>query len=322
MDWYASFGDAGNGVRKGREVLDGVRSLDLSKNRLTSASPVPSIRSSTDATHADVPTYFHDLFPGLETLNLSTNQFLHLPPMMMLWHSMRRIRTHGNHLRKGRGKGRRGKGTRGNLKEILRILSLPPPSPSPPPSGSPPPSPTGPISLLNTCAIILRSSPLPLPPSLPPHLSQLLSESYTCTSCHLFISSLSSSSWIPSLFELVYHLDPGVSIPRFTSPHPPSSSDPLRTGSPPPHQLTLEEKVLLSLLSRGTDLAIYVMGDRESSRFCRECCRAHLGFEEEAEGRVGCGCRVCEEEARVREGKGEGIMRWLRRRNGRSTLGF
>lgn len=90
--------------------------------------------------------------------------------------------------------------------------------------------------------------------------------------------------------------------------------------------MTLEEKVLLALLGRGVELMTFVIGDERGWRFCRACAGVHLGLragEGEGEGKEEsrCGCMVCKEERRVREGS-EGVMRWLRRKGGRRGLGW
>lgn len=204
----------------------------------------------------------------------------------------------------------------------------------------------------------------PSPPSslladLPQHLFQALAHSYTCASCHIFISPFSSLAFSPSsssaslaprldpislhlppFYERLHFLSPGVNLPTQIRPPPstPSSSPSLLQ----PHHLTTEERVLLALYGRGTDLTTLVVGDEVHHRFCTRCAIGHLGLlGEEGEGledereRLGraCECRGCEEERRVkdepllamRDQQGtsdpgqERVMRWLRRRVRRSS---
>ncbi|ORY91734.1 hypothetical protein BCR35DRAFT_299039 [Leucosporidium creatinivorum] len=188
---------------------------------------------------------------------------------------------------------------------------------------------------------------------LPPHLSRAITHSYTCASCHAFISPLSTLSLpspsspppkpislhLPPLYERLHHLSPGVSLPtqiRAPPPHYPSSP----TAPAPPHHLTTEERVLLALYGRNTELVTLVVGDEVHHRFCTRCAVGHLGLLGEESGSEGgkerlgreCGCKGCDEERRVkgetllkgrsgveREGEaedeqGERVMRWLRRR--------
>jgi hypothetical protein len=197
------------------------------------------------------------------------------------------------------------------------------------------------------------SPPVSLFDNLPPHLYHALTNSYTCTSCHTFISPLSTldlplpdpspsslasrlnstpiSLHLPPLYERLHFLSPGVNLPTQIRPPP----------SPPssyaqPHHLTTEERVLLALYGRGTELTTLVVGDEVHHRFCTRCAVGHLRLlSEEGEGLEGeqerlgreCKCRGCEEERRVkgecllslevdgaRSEVGEGVMRWLRRR--------
>lgn len=89
-----------------------------------------------------------------------------------------------------------------------------------------------------------------------------------------------------------------------------------------PQVLSLEEKVFLALLGRGSDLPCYIIGDSSDQKrysFCVTCAAGHLGLGLSYDGGRGecrCWCRVCKGEAKVREGEnGERrVMRWLRRR--------
>lgn len=91
-----------------------------------------------------------------------------------------------------------------------------------------------------------------------------------------------------------------------------------------PQVLSLEEKVFLALLSRGSDLPCYVIGDLSAQKrysFCVTCAAGHLGLGlsyDDGRGECRCWCRVCKGEAKVRKGEdGERrVMRWLRRRVG------
>ncbi|GAA5938638.1 hypothetical protein JCM1841_004370 [Sporobolomyces salmonicolor] len=261
--WYLSFTivDSSEAQRRARKVLDGVRSLDLSKNKLTT-----------------FPIYLIRLLPHLETLSLSHNRLLHLPSWVTLLASLRRLRTHGNRLISSRkalkpvnsdGKlSRRNRerlrplptGTRANVRDVLALVrekldSLP--------LGElvPSASPNSPSSLFSACVEILRVSPDPTPtlsldsslsasPSatdvLPPHLESTLLSSYTCASCTRFVLS-TSLRHLPPFWERVHHFDPGVSLP---SRVPSTSSLSFPPALPCERPATIEQRVLLALLAR------------------------------------------------------------------------
>lgn len=182
--------------------------------------------------------------------------------------------------------------------------------------------------------------PLDLASILPPTLHSALVDSYTCASCRTFTSPLSTtliSLWLPPLYERVHHLDPGISLPtqiiRPTGPPAPPPPSSLRTDvpRPSPHHLTLEERVLLALYGRNTELQTIVVGHEEAHRFCLRCAVGHLGLLGEEGEKCGlgreCRCEVCAEESRVKGEpmvgeersvrEREGVMRWLRRKAGR-----
>ncbi|GAA5870188.1 hypothetical protein JCM8547_006912 [Rhodosporidiobolus lusitaniae] len=246
--WLVSFITpiAAEAERRARRALDGVKSLDLSKNALTS-----------------FPIYLTRLFPHLETLSLSHNQFAHLPAWITLFSSLRRIRTHGNLLvtsrralkplseRISRKKRSRPRGTQANVRDVLPFLrdvllemdlgDLLPSSPS-----NTPPSLTS-ISTQLSQSVFATEETL-----IPPHLEHLLLESYHCTSCRRYILA-TSPLHLPAFFERIHHLDPGVSLPS----HIPSSPSPAR---PPPSSpfsapssqrlVSTDQRILLALLSR------------------------------------------------------------------------
>lgn len=106
---------------------------------------------------------------------------------------------------------------------------------------------------------------------------------------------------------------PGIQSIQPTSTAPvPQPIPRTRTPPPPPHLLTLDERVLLALLGRGLDLSSFVVGP---TRLCLACAAAHLGV---VDGR--CGCEGCDEERRVRSSGAGGVLRWLRRKSGRSGI--
>lgn len=168
--------------------------------------------------------------------------------------------------------------------------------------------------------------------NLPPHLQSFLAESYTCCSCSQFITRSNQlrelgGNWLPPVFERVHFLTPGVSLPTIPStvgrPSTPLSTiaagtDLTSTLSP---ALTLEEKVILALISRGILLSTYILGGSESDgiwedhRYCVECVGRHLGLDGKEDG--GCGCDTCAVEREVRGGHAGGVLRWLRRKGGR-----
>lgn len=87
-------------------------------------------------------------------------------------------------------------------------------------------------------------------------------------------------------------------------------------GDDAPHLLSLEDKIILALLSRGVNLTTYILASdaEEGVRLCLECVGRHLQFEDDDSV---CNCGVCEEGRKVQEGTGrERVVRWLRRKNG------
>lgn len=213
---------------------------------------------------AGIPTFLPLLFPSLETLSLTHNQFQHLPPVITLFPHLRRLKTHGNQLAKSYG------GTSTNTSTISRIVTARWRSRE---EGDRESRSGGSRveTLVNVAAMVTRkhtSQPKKRATSpfsrqnngvvnsnegdrsdsstntdddeedsiqlyskiqLPQHLQLLISKSYTCASCQRFISSLNSYSHLPPLFEKVHHLDPGVRIPTYRVPPPPL---PLYTFSP------------------------------------------------------------------------------------------
>ncbi|GAA5986352.1 hypothetical protein JCM10908_003719 [Rhodotorula pacifica] len=83
--WYIGFsyarGDEELVRRKAREVLSGVKVLDLSFNRLT-----------------DLPSNLPLLFPNLQALSLSHNRFTRVPPLITSFSHLRRLATGRNRL--------------------------------------------------------------------------------------------------------------------------------------------------------------------------------------------------------------------------------
>ena len=131
LEWYLSFD---RDPAKAEELLAGVRSLDLSENRLEGQSG-QSARVRGWANHMsettamltfgvclcliEFPAWLPSIFPFLETLSLAHNAFRFVPPWITLFHHLRRLRTHGNQLaRPGRQRGR----VKHNTKEVIREL--------------------------------------------------------------------------------------------------------------------------------------------------------------------------------------------------------
>ncbi|CDR49614.1 hypothetical protein NBRC10512_000182 [Rhodotorula toruloides] len=267
--WYFSFtvATAKEGQAKARRALDNVKSLDLSKNRLTI-----------------FPFFLTTLFPNLETLSLSHNAFPHLPPWVTLFSSLRRLRTHANRLVSSRkalkplststsGRHRRTTkraGTRANVRDVLIDLRCTI-SDLRPDRLLPSSTPASATSLAGLSAQLLQSLNLDGPtdsgsPSalanIPPHLRDLVEASYTCISCSRFIP-YESDLHVPPFWERVHHLDPGISLPsrlppqsarpRSSSPPFPSSSDVndfSDDSSAAERPATLEQRLLLTLLAR------------------------------------------------------------------------
>ncbi|BGP47107.1 hypothetical protein JCM10450v2_002959 [Rhodotorula kratochvilovae] len=266
--WYFSFvvGEPEEARARARKALDGVKSVDLSKNKLTT-----------------FPHYLCRLFPNLETLSLSHTQFPHLPPWVTLFSSLRRLRTHGNRLvspRKAlkplarphtnsRSGSRRERvhpkhaGTRADVRDVLpavRAVVLDAPLDELLPSAG-----SARARSLFSLAAELVHAQLAQPGAdledvsafLPPHLYEALVASYTCASCGRFVLP-SSASHLPPFTERAHHLDPGISLPaRLPPPVPlPALASPAAT---PPRALflsaaerpaTLEQRLLLALLAR------------------------------------------------------------------------
>ncbi|GAA5894984.1 hypothetical protein JCM6882_008258 [Rhodosporidiobolus microsporus] len=403
--WYLSFvvSDAEEARARTQKVLEGVRSLDLSKNKLTT-----------------FPFYLTRLFPNLETLSLSHNAFPHLPPWITLFSSLRRLRTHGNRLVSSRkalkpldgriSKKRRekvhprGAGTRANVRDVLGQLGQ---QISDTPASHLCPSLSDELqSLFSISSQLVRTSlstatddsasSSDLDPLLPLHLRDVVLSSYTCASCLRFVLA-STSLHVPPFSERIHHLDPGIAIPSRVPAAAPATPPLTGGGSSPPfvppyaeRPATIEQRILLALLARldarppppprrasirrassSTSLSslasasttsngpprrrptrrerdwengkavlptLVIGGDGEHGdgyRFCALCAAAHLGLEAEL-GEAGveweCGCCVCAEERRIREGgpvedagreiEDDGevrkskatVMRWLRRK--------
>ncbi|GAA5841137.1 hypothetical protein JCM9279_000553 [Rhodotorula babjevae] len=277
--WYLSFvvGDPVEARRRARVALDGVKSLDLSKNKLTT-----------------FPLYLPRLLPRLETLSLSHNQLAHLPPWVILFSSLRRLRTHGNRLVSARkalkplarpdgadGKAARVRahprsaGTRADVRDVLpavRAAVLEAPL-----EALVPPSRLGGLpSLFSVAARLVHEQVVVdqdqggvvADPFLPPHLQDVLAVAYECASCDRFILP-SSPAWVAPFSERAHHLDPGISLPsrlpppipaptRFSLPATPTLQHPQQQHPhQPPRYLsaaerpaTLEQRLLLALLSR------------------------------------------------------------------------
>ncbi|GAA5892895.1 uncharacterized protein JCM6883_007506 [Sporobolomyces salmoneus] len=223
-EWYLSFSAPSNlePGNRARTILKGIKSLDLSRNCLTS-----------------FPSFLPHLFPSLETLSLSHNQFHHLPPSITLFSHLSRLRTHGNHLvssekallplkvdkkKESKGGQRRRKGTQANSKRIIASLLHRRPLRSTSTETT-----IKSASLFRTSIELLLSSPsrnldtdLSL---LPPHLLELLSNSYICASCKGTILSTPEDSdrYVEEpLYERVHLVSPGISLPRSKSTSAPT----------------------------------------------------------------------------------------------------
>ncbi|KPV77369.1 uncharacterized protein RHOBADRAFT_51235 [Rhodotorula graminis WP1] len=273
--WYLSFvvGDPDEARKRARTALDGVKSLDLSKNKLTT-----------------FPLYLTRLFPHLETLSLSHNAFAHLPPWVTLFPSLRRLRTHGNRLvsarkalkplarpkdkpARARAHPRRA-GTRADVRDVLPVVRaavLRAPLEALLPSSR-----LGSLPSLFSIAAQLAHEQLvdaevqdgaATDNFLPPHLHDVLAAAYTCASCRSFVLPSSPIS-VPPFSERAHHLDPGISLPsRLPPPVPaptrfsPPTTPTLASMQQPQHQrprylsaaerpATLEQRLLLALLAR------------------------------------------------------------------------
>ncbi|BGP14965.1 hypothetical protein JCM10213v2_002920 [Rhodosporidiobolus nylandii] len=257
VTWYLSFAmpDAEEAGVRAQKALQGVRSLDLSKNKLST-----------------FPLYLTRLLPNLETLSLSHNLFPHLPAWVTLFSSLRRLRTHGNRLvssRKalkplpnGKSKGRkrdkahpRNAGTRADARASLAFIRT--------------------QLALNSREALLPSSTSAIPPSLVSISTQLAQNlpglPASAASDAFDLSPLSSS--LPSSpnpanlpacpseydpLDRVHHLDPGIALPSHIpprSPHHPSLSNTPPSSSPfaspfAERPATVEQRVLLALLAR------------------------------------------------------------------------
>ncbi|GAA5833367.1 hypothetical protein JCM5353_008429 [Sporobolomyces roseus] len=281
IEWYLSFSgiqDSSELSRKARTVLDSVKSLDLSRNQLTS-----------------FPSFLPRLFPNLESLSLSHNAFTHLPPSLTLFSNLRRLKLHGNllvqsqkallPLHKDSSQAQRpGKGTRSNVRQIMKdLLSL---RLSQRLSSHDSPNPVR--SLFSISLEILHSfsssSLYPSTDDLPPHLLEALSDSYLCSSCTRFILP-SSPSYTPPFFERLHFLSPGINLPAHSFNHKPSSEDEGNNN-----RATLEQLVLLVAYQRVEN------AQTSSKRFLNE---KEAGRREKKGGGLSTIVRV---------------MRWLRRK--------
>lgn len=244
--------------------------------------------------------------PNLETLSLSHNHFSHLPPWITLFSSLRRLRTHGNRLvsvrkalkplsaasssRSGRARAHpKGAGARANVRDVLKSVQdtlVQTPLDRLLPSSwrmdetslsaiaaqvYQKHSPTGALCDGTSQLNADTGHPLAL---LPPHLADLVESSYTCASCSRFLTP-SSPLFVPTFYERVHHLDPGISIPSrlppaLHVPAPPPAlapqpaldsplATPPRSNTPAPatrgltaaeRPATLEQRLLLALLAR------------------------------------------------------------------------
>ncbi|GAA6057132.1 hypothetical protein JCM3770_004837 [Rhodotorula araucariae] len=269
--WYFSFvvGQPEDARLRARKALDGVKSLDLSKNKLMT-----------------FPLYLCRLFPHLETLSLSHNQFPHLPPWVTLFSSLRRLRTHGNRLVSARkalapldrphtsrrvssgteGAGSKHGGTRADVRDVLAAVRATVVDASldellPLPQGN------RARSLFSLVAEVVHAQ-LELSSALaedaatflPPHVLDALLASYMCASCQRFVLP-SAAVHVPAFTERVHHLDPGISLPARLPPPvlPLVPADPAAPTPPVPRAFllsaaerpaTLEQRLLLALLAR------------------------------------------------------------------------
>ncbi|GAA6004794.1 hypothetical protein JCM11491_002232 [Sporobolomyces phaffii] len=355
VEWYLGFaGSSGQGEpeEQAKELLAHVKSLDLSRNRLSS-----------------IPSWLPELFPSLETLSLSHNDLYHLPPNVMLFSNLRRLRTHGNHLVSSdkallplkvdskREAKQRHHGTRANSKRLVhslmnRPLSNPPPATSLFRSA---------VELVLLARDSVERSMIDLsPPDLPPHLAEIVSDSYLCVACRSLVLATSEDAdrYVDEpAYERVHFVSPGIVIPKLTSRHrqltrgrsedlDPSDSTDLasleqvalltlynRHEAQPPTRPQLagarsdgrrHGEVASGSIARG--LHTIVIGgrgaryDEGDSRYCVGCLRKHLGVDRGG----ACQCRVCSEERRVTGGasdreqadrdEGDRVLRWLRRK--------
>ncbi|KAK4056529.1 hypothetical protein OIO90_002376 [Microbotryomycetes sp. JL221] len=323
IEWYASFGPEA-GRQSGAQILHGLRTLDLSKNRLDS-----------------LPSFLHRLFPCVETLNLTNNAFLHMPPSILLWSSLRRVKTRGNLLAKhGKTKVPRlhplpglastvDAPTRSNTREIIEILRVRLDALSVIDfSASRVPSLVS-ISIQKARALVAFSETLPI------HLAEAVNDSYVCASCSRAIDTETSPLLhLPALFERVHHLDPGVVIPRQQTPHSDVTTDYVpnegRSSTPSPsssfrNSISIEERVMLALYGRNTTIETFVIGDEQDYRFCAFCAISHLNLSPSTCNQR-CKCLVCVEERRVRgesdrSDDGPNVLRWLRKKSGTKGRG-
>ncbi|GAA5990895.1 hypothetical protein JCM11641_002874 [Rhodosporidiobolus odoratus] len=266
VGWYLSFAisNSDEAESRAKTALEGVRSLDLSKNKLTT-----------------FPLYLTRLLPSLETLSLSHNEFPHLPAWATLFSSLRRLRTHGNRLINSRkalkplANGRKAQrekayprlaGSRANVREVL--VSLRRRLEEPDADQHDLTTTSAPSSLVSISTQLAQSCHSRLPRTafedelaaiLPSHLSDLVLSSYECASCMRFILA-NNPLHVPPFLERVHHLDPGIALPSRVPPPPArSASPPLNANgnrTPPmapsyaERPATIEQRVLLALIAR------------------------------------------------------------------------
>lgn len=295
-----------------------------------------------------LPNYLVKLLPNLESLNLSHNRFLALPPYITSLRSLSRLKTHGNGLINSR-KSKDGVGIRSTskivgkiieervaafdgverLREVVRKER------------------EGVESLSIICAKVLRrrirSDPTLITTldDLPPHLLSLILDSYTCSSCFSITPTTSPSHLPTKLYESICHLPTSIVLPDFRSRQAAAASrmdvldrstrrrneDPRLEFKPPMVILTTRQISMLAIshIEKWSDDSIsgYITGPPSSFsayeeegndyRFCFECCAVHLGLEGWEGGE--CGCCVCQGQREVlgeEEGREGRRVRWFR----------
>lgn len=276
LAWYLCFEGSEN-TRLPSNILASVRSLDLSKNQLD-----------------NFPVQLPSIFPFLEVLSLSHNNFIALPPHISLLTNLRQLKTHSNPLH-------------------MRATSHPAP-----PLSVAPLKPQIPPLLHIAARILIPLMPLNLPPDYLPHkLSCLLDLSYTCDSCGSFVPP--GLDYCPPVFDELLFASPGISLPP---------------SSPSIANFDIDIRVILLLEARSQnnlDLSsiTYVVGP---TKLCRRCSIGHhrsplpntsggeiatsphsSAAENGRASTEDCRCVLCQEALRLHESKEGVLLRWMKK---------
>jgi hypothetical protein len=327
IEWYTSFNNNNKNDLKDKAslILNSIKSLDLSRNQLSS-----------------FPIWLPlNLFPRLTSLSLSHNQFKVLPPCITLFSGLKRLKTNGNHrlITTSPDKAL----LRANSKRILQLLSSSTNAASAS-SESRRPSSLFRISIESLLVSTTTTTSTRLNSLLPPHLGEILTKSYTCQGCQnvIIYSSDRDNKYLEGgglITERIHFVNPGINLPN-----PKTTTAIPREEEDSELQVASFEQLLLLMVynrfdsqppsssspsssrSRKPGLPTLIIGGPDW-KFCKDCAKLHLGGgqrdDDDAGGRK-CGCYVCREERRVRGGEREGefeqdrgeerVLRWLRRK--------